>query len=441
MFVVATQRFYDQFNAAVAPEQKKAVVADWNRTIGTAAAAVIHNFGPGKAQVRFVTGEQITGYKSLGGPEIAQEIPFERDALSQLSSGTPIYVREDKDVFRVAAALWSNVHPGCGACHVATVEGVGADLHKRILFGSLNVYVPLSEGMAQARAEALWNGLPVTGMFALLIAAVLFYITRRVLAVIQLASEDISETAGAIEAEATQVASASKELAQDTTEQAASLEETSAAAEQVNGMTNNTRENAARAAAIAQQSKTQLTRTTSVLGDMERAMSELNASSDKIHRIIRVIDEIAFQTNLLALNAAVEAARAGEAGMGFAVVADEVRNLAQRSAQAAKDTEALIEESIARTGSSTARLDELSEAVKVIVNEAAKTTALIGQIDAAAHEQSRGVTEISGAITRMSQLTQRSAARTEESASAALALSSHASHMRQASAKLHALFS
>jgi methyl-accepting chemotaxis protein len=122
---------------------------------------------------------------------------------------------------------------------------------------------------------------------------------------------------------------------------------------------------------------------------MVQSMKEINTSSEKISKIIRVIDEIAFQTNILALNAAVEAARAGEAGMGFAVVADEVRNLAHRSAQAAKDTAALIEESIAKSNEGNNKLQLVADSIQKVTGSATQVKVLVDEVDVGSQEQSR----------------------------------------------------
>jgi methyl-accepting chemotaxis protein len=169
---------------------------------------------------------------------------------------------------------------------------------------------------------------------------------------------------------------------------------------------------------------------------MMQSMQEITGSSDKISKIIKVIDEIAFQTNILALNAAVEAARAGEAGMGFAVVADEVRSLAQRSAQAAKDTSALIEESITKSNEGSTRLQRVADVMRAITESTVKVKTLVDEVNLGSQEQARGIQQISKAITQMDQVTQGTAASAEQGASASEELSAQAEAMGQAVRKL-----
>ena len=170
---------------------------------------------------------------------------------------------------------------------------------------------------------------------------------------------------------------------------------------------------------LVTQSQQKFSETNHSLETMVVAMGDIKASSDKVAKIIKVIDEIAFQTNILALNAAVEAARAGEAGMGFAVVADEVRNLAQRCAQAAKDTAALIEESIVKSNDGKTKVDQVVAAITDIIGEAGKVKTLVDEVNLGSEEQARGIEQMAGAITQMERVTQTTAANAEESAAAA----------------------
>ncbi len=242
---------------------------------------------------------------------------------------------------------------------------------------------------------------------------------------------ELSEGAGQVASAAGQISSSSQSLAQGASEQAASLEETSASSEEINSMARKNAENSQTANGLVTQSQQKFNETNHSLEAMVVAMSDIKASSDKVSKIIKVIDEIAFQTNILALNAAVEAARAGEAGMGFAVVADEVRNLAQRCAQAAKDTAALIEESIEKSNDGKNKVDQVAIAIRAITEESAKVKTLVDEVSLGSQEQTRGIEQVAKAITMMEQVTQQSAANAEESAAAAEELTAQASTLME----------
>ena len=190
------------------------------------------------------------------------------------------------------------------------------------------------------------------------------------------------------------------------------MEETSASSEEITAMTRKNSDDSRSAAALMNETNQVVGDANRTLQEMEASMKEINASSDRIAKVIKVIDEIAFQTNILALNAAVEAARAGDAGMGFAIVA-EVRNLAQRSAQAAKDTAGMIEDSIAKSGEGRVKLGQVSKAIRAITDKAAQAKGLVDGISAGSEEQARGMEQIAAAVTQIEQTTQTSAASAE----------------------------
>jgi len=253
----------------------------------------------------------------------------------------------------------------------------------------------------------------------LLVAAGAFVVIIGLNRILRGIATEVSAGAHEVAGAAGHISSASQSLAQGSSEQAASLEETSAATEEISSMARKNAENSQSTMDITSQSASRINDTNQLLEQMVVAAGEIDASSNKISKIIKVIDEIAFQTNILALNAAVEAARAGEAGMGFAVVADEVRNLAQRSSQAAKDTAALIEESIEKSRGGSARVEQIAEALRTITEDAERMKVLVEEVHVGSNEQARGIEQVAQSISQMDQVTQKTAADAEESAAAA----------------------
>jgi methyl-accepting chemotaxis protein len=252
----------------------------------------------------------------------------------------------------------------------------------------------------------------------------------------QKVSATLGEGAGQVSSAASQVAAASQSLAEGASEQASSLEETSASLEEMSSMTKRNADSAESAKALSAQTRAAADAGAKDMQEMSSAMAEVKAASDNIAKIIKTIDEIAFQTNILALNAAVEAARAGEAGAGFAVVADEVRSLAQRSAQAAKETAEKIENSIQKSQRGAQISDKVTASLSQIVVKARQVDELVGEIAAASKEQAQGITQVNVAISQMDKITQANAASAEESASASEELNAQAAALQGTVAEL-----
>ncbi len=235
------------------------------------------------------------------------------------------------------------------------------------------------------------------------------------------------------------VHTSSETLARGSSEQAASIEETSTSSEEITAMTRQNVNDSRAAADVMTEVDQHIRAGNQTLDSMLVSMKEINLSSSRISKIIKVIDEIAFQTNILALNAAVEAARAGEAGLGFAVVADEVRNLAQRSAQAAKDTAGMIEESISNSADGNLKLEELTGVIHAITESASKVKTLVDHVSVGSQEQARGIEQISKAMCLMDRATQDTVMSAQEGASASDKLSAQARSLSEVVVELRDL--
>ena len=232
----------------------------------------------------------------------------------------------------------------------------------------------------------------------------------------------VKTAAAEVQTGAEEISRGNVNLSQRTEEQASNLEETASSMEQMTSTVRQTADNAGQANQLAMAARQQAEKGGAVVNSAITAMGGINSASKKIADIIGVIDEIAFQTNLLALNAAVEAARAGEQGRGFAVVATEVRNLAGRSATAAKEIKALIQDSVARVDAGSKLVDESGRTLEGIVSAVKKVTDIVAEIAAASREQSIGIEQVSKAVMQMDQTTQQNASLVEEASAASQAI-------------------
>jgi methyl-accepting chemotaxis protein/methyl-accepting chemotaxis protein-1 (serine sensor receptor) len=292
--------------------------------------------------------------------------------------------------------------------------------------------------MQAYRSWAAWAA-TAGGLAALIVGSLVLMVIRRLDGSLRAVIRELSAGAREMGLAAAQINSASQSVARITSEQAAGLEETASSAEEISAISRQNAGNATTATAVVAAVNGRAREGDEAIRALTVSMDEIGASSERISKILRVIDEIAFQTNILALNAAVEAARAGESGLGFAVVADEVRNLAHRSAQAAKDTASLVEDSLAKSQGGRKCVAQVTVVFREISGSAEELRALIDNVDTGSKEQARGIAQIAGAVSKMDETLQATAASAQESAAAVAEMSSQAEAVEHVAAQLTAI--
>lgn len=274
------------------------------------------------------------------------------------------------------------------------------------------------------------NGMGLA-LIILVMLVVWYLFNSKVITPITRAAEGLSDGSDQVASASGEVSAASQSLAEGASEQASALEETSASMEELSSMTSQNADNANQANSLMTETSLVVNEANGAMQELTEAIREIAKGSEDMAKIIKTIDEIAFQTNLLALNAAVEAARAGEAGAGFAVVADEVRSLALRSAEAAKNTANLIDESIKRIKNGSEIVLKSNDAFDRVLKGAKKVGGLVGEIAAASNEQAQGISQISKAVAEMDTVVQQNASTAEESAAASEELNAQAMQMKE----------
>jgi len=304
--------------------------------------------------------------------------------------------------------------------------------------------VPERESLAAAEALGRIDRAATFQLAAIVLGALVVtlavwrVVSGRMSAQVRTIVTDLSEGSAQVVAAASQLATAAQSLSQGATTQAASLEETSASMEEMASMTRTSADHSRQVATLMADVDGRVQTSNEALTAMVASMGEIQSASQQVGRIIKTIDQIAFQTNILALNAAVEAARAGAAGMGFGVVADEVRSLAQRSAQAARDTADLIHESIEKAQVGSTQVAHVSAAMAGIVTSVSEVKGLVHQVSEAGEQQAHGIGQVSHAILDMEKVTQTTAATAEESAAASEELNAQAEASMAAVRRLEA---
>lgn len=320
------------------------------------------------------------------------------------------------------SAIWMSL--AIGAIALAAIGLMGIRLARNIS-SSLNSAIDIAERVA---AGDLTQVIEVKGTDEV---AKLMISLKNMSSSLEHICTEIRHSTDSIATASGEIASGNMDLSSRTEQQAGALEETASSMEELTSTVKQNSDNARQANVLASTATTLAVEGGNVVGQVVHTMGEINESARKIVDIISVIDGIAFQTNILALNAAVEAARAGEQGRGFAVVASEVRNLAQRSASAAKEIKALIDNSVEKVDAGSRLVDKAGNTMSEIVTGIHKVSDVVSEISSASSEQSAGIEQINQAVVHMDETTQQNAALVEEAAAAASALQDQAEKLTE----------
>ena len=346
-----------------------------------------------------------------------------------------------EEVYKSIVAKRTEGGFGLDALSVFATASKVVDEISAITFAEIAEIKTHTESMIGSR----WQGLVVlcSLMIALLLGLGigLVWTVRNINVSIQHIIENLTRSANEVANTSNQIKGSSESLSSGANESASSLEETVSSVEEISSMVRQNAENSKQANGLSKESRTSAERGQQEIENLIESISEIAKSSEQMEEIIKVIDDIAFQTNLLALNAAVEAARAGEQGKGFAVVAEAVRNLAQRSADSAKNISSLIKDTVGKAQHGSKIASESGRVLKEIVESATRVADLVGEISAASEEQSQGISQVSQALNELDKVSQSTAASAEESAASSAEMSSQAGMLLSTVGDLHSIIS
>ncbi len=383
--------------------------------------------------------DDILDIKAFRGPTTVEEYgiregakPTDQQHRNVLSSGEA-FSHVDHGNGRIRYVMPVKATQSCLECHDESQVGD--------VLGGADVIISTTAAMAAMSHQAVFLVLAFLGILVIQAAILWWIISKMVIAPVKLISGALMERSDTISSSAHSFADSATAMAMGANDQAASLQESVASLQEISSGNQANAVDAASADQSSMAASGQAQNSSQAMKRMIQSMIEIQESSRETARVIKVIDEIAFQTNLLALNAAVEAARAGEAGKGFAVVAEEVRNLAAGSAEAARNTQELIDKSLSRTEEGSSLVRELETMMEEIVNSIGSSSATISKVSQVTEKQASDLTQVNGTLVKIEGITQSNAACAEETASASEELSAMASDLRNVAEELHGMVS